>query len=130
VNEYTPTTNEIRDAYSRDGYGMYCRACGHDYPAEESTEFDRWLAAEKAEARAEGAREALVLLRTDFEEQHRMVEAASPEDGYAGLSWHDWTDGTRNGMERLLYTVRYWIDHPEHLDGILRARAEQEVPRG
>ncbi|SNS43379.1 hypothetical protein SAMN06309944_0237 [Micrococcales bacterium KH10] len=58
VAEYTPTTEQVRDAYSFDPVAEY-----HDpitpHHVINGRAFDRWLAAHEAEVKAEALREAV-----------------------------------------------------------------------
>ena len=54
MSDYTPTTDEVRDAYVDTGWA----ADGSLSDPRDPDEFDRWLAAHDAEVRAQALREA------------------------------------------------------------------------
>lgn len=60
---YTPTTEEIRDGYSRSTGGFY-----HDVTEEGFAEFDRWLAEVVRQAKAEAWESAVDCLSAHWED--------------------------------------------------------------
>lgn len=74
---YTPTTDEVRDAYAIGAAGQ-AEYSGNGIPDDEDGEFDRWLAAHDAEtlARVQPSREEVVSILIRF-----CVETYHPDYG-------------------------------------------------
>lgn len=75
-NEYTPTTEEVRDDYQ---WGVHACGCCAERKESDAEAFDRWLSAERRKWQAEALRDAAGII----------PEFPEPDNPYSYDPWDD-----------------------------------------